>query len=115
MGGAFPKELMRLGILDRFDRNRHGLITSEEDVVVTTLCRSAGLPLYQTNEFDPRWKLVNILGKRVLDMPVDELPFVIHALKADPAGSALRKKVRAKMPLFDRSRSDTSGEAVSSP
>ncbi|MBB5211845.1 hypothetical protein [Microbulbifer hydrolyticus] len=115
MGGAFPKELMRLGILDRFDRNRHGLITSEEDVVVTTLCRSAGLPLYQTNEFDPRWKLVNILGKRVLDMPVDELPFVIHALKADPAGSALRKKVRAKMPLFDRSRSLPSGEAISQP
>ena len=106
MGGAFPKELMRLGFLDNFRRERHGLITSEEDVIVTTLCRAAGLPLYQTNKFDARWELVNILGPRVLNMSIQELPFVIHALKANEAGSRLRAKVRAKMPLFDKSISD---------
>lgn len=102
MGGEFPKVLYEKGLLEKFQRHRHGLITSEEDVIITTLCYAAGLPLVETDKIDARWKLVNVLGERVVEMPNDQLPWVVHALKANEFGHALRAKIHKKMPLFLR-------------
>ncbi|GAB2516125.1 hypothetical protein [Microbulbifer agarilyticus] len=103
MGGNFPKVLLKSGFLDLFDKKKHGLITSEEDVLVTTLCRAAGSPLIETDNIDARWRRVNIIGKKAVEEPVDNLPWVMHALKATPKDAALRSQVHNTLPLFNAS------------
>jgi Glycosyl transferase family 2 len=100
LGGQVPRALLERGFLDQHARTRHGLITSEEDVIVTMMCRAAGLVLHEMDRKDPTWKDVNIIGPAVLERPIDRVPYVIHALKANEEGSELRRRIKAKMPLF---------------
>jgi hypothetical protein len=100
LGGQVPAELARHGYLGMYRRGGHGLITSEEDIIVTILCRAAGLPLYELDKRDRSWRDVNTIGERALDRGVEDLPFVIHPLKPTPEGAALRARLRSKMPLF---------------
>lgn len=100
MGGRLPAELAKRGMLKRYSRGRHGLITSEEDIVVTMMCRAAGLPFRHLDKHDKSWRDVNVLGERVLTKELHELPYVVHALKPDAKGAALRAKIKARMPLF---------------
>lgn len=107
MGKDLPRQLLERGFFDHYDRRRFGLITSEEDVIITLLCRAAGLPIYHLDQHDPSWKLVNRLGHAVLDLPLDDIPFVLHPLKSNlPHHAALRAKLKSRLPLFADHHSD---------
>ncbi len=100
LGGQVPRLLEQKGYLRRYDRNAHGLLTSEEDIIVTMLCRAANIPIRELDRVDPSWKHVNTIGERVLDCKDHEIPYVIHPLKADNHGKTFRQKIREKMSMF---------------
>lgn len=100
LGGRVPRMLEESGYLGTYDRNAHGLLTSEEDIMVTMLCHAAGIPIRELDRVDPSWKHINTIGERVLDCNERDTPYVIHALKADAYGTSLRKKIREKMSMF---------------
>jgi hypothetical protein len=100
LGGGVPRALLERGFLGAHSTGRHGLLTSEEDIIVTMMCRAAGLPIYHLDQHDRSWRDVNTLGSRVLERSVEEAPFVVHALKPNEQGAALRRKIMQKFPLF---------------
>ena len=100
LGGDVPCKLMNLGFLDSFSESRYGLVTSEEDVIVTLMCRAAGLPIYELDRLDPTWREVYSIGEAVLDCPIDRLPYVVHPLKPTAEHAVLRAKIKRRMPFF---------------
>jgi len=100
LGGDVPRDLMKLGFLDRFSERRYGLVTSEEDVMVTLMCRAAGLRFYDLDRLDPTWREVNRIGEGVLDCPFDRLPYVVHPLKSTAEHVVLRANIKRRMPFF---------------
>jgi hypothetical protein len=100
MGGDVPRELMKFGFLDRFSETRFGLVTSEEDVIVTVMCHAAGIHFYDLERLDSTWREANHVDERVLDFPFDRLPFVVHPLKSTPEDKILREKIKRRMPFF---------------
>jgi len=105
LGGDVPRKLLREGFLDCYDSRRFGLITSEEDVIVTLMCKAAGIPVHETDRIDPTWRDVNIIGNDVLSRPPDLIPFVIHPLKAMPKHNDLRRKIKESLHFFGDKRS----------
>lgn len=102
MGGTFPLELERQGLLSRYRPGQHGLITSEEDVMITILCSAAGLRLHALDGFDKTWRTFNSIGDGVLRAQEMDVPYVIHPLKDDLKGEALRSQIMARFQLFQR-------------
>ena len=100
LGGDVPRELMSLGYLDDFSEKRYGLVTSEEDVIVTVMCHAAGLPFYDLERLDPTWREVNRIGEGVLDCPLDRVPYVVHPLKSTAEHGVLRARIKHRMPFF---------------
>jgi hypothetical protein len=100
LGGDVPGVLLREGFLSSFNRERHGLVTSEEDVVVTMMCKAAGVTVHEIDRSDRTWRNVNYIGEAVLSGDGSETPYVIHPLKATAEDGALREKIKRSLPLF---------------
>ena len=79
---------------------RRSLITSEEDVMITLMCRAEGMTVYGLETLDPTWATMNWIGADALTAEPAELPFVIHPLKATPEGLSLRAKLGQQFPLL---------------
>ena len=100
LGGDVPRALLDAGLLDRYRMESHGLITSEEDVMVTLMCSAARLPLHEIDRTDPSWREVNRIGAAVLDQLPGRVPYVYHALKPTPEHAALRARIKSALPFF---------------
>lgn len=100
LGGDVPRKLLQRGLLHHYNAQRFGLITSEEDVIVTLMCTAAGLPIYEIDQVDPTWQAVNSIGSAVLSKPLDQIPYVIHPLKPTAQDEELRTKIKTYFPFF---------------
>jgi len=102
LGGGVPEKLKMLGYLDCFDQNRFGLITSEEDVIVSLMCRAAGVRIHEMDRSDPSWRDMNSIGDAVLSRDPALLPYVIHPLKTTREHEELREKIKRTLPFFKK-------------
>jgi hypothetical protein len=100
LGGDVPGILLNKGLLDLYQEEKYGLVTSEEDAIVTMMCASLGLPIFKLENIDSTWRNLNYLGDAVLSMPLDQIPFVIHPLKPNAQHDALRLKIKEQLPFF---------------
>ncbi|MEI7547535.1 MAG: glycosyltransferase family A protein [Actinomycetota bacterium] len=100
LGSDVPRMLLQSGDLARHRPDRHGLITSEEDVIVSMICRANGVHHTGLETFEPSWAQMNWIGAGVLDAPTDAVPFVVHPLKPTPEGLELRRRIHKTLPFF---------------
>jgi hypothetical protein len=100
LGGDVPRKLQQQGLLNQYNAHQFGLITSEEDVIVTLMCTAAELPIYEVDQTDPTWRQVNSIRETVLTQPLDQIPYVIHPLKSIPADEELRTRIKQYLPFF---------------
>jgi hypothetical protein len=64
------------------------------------ICHANGLKVHDLAAQDPTWSQMSWIRERVLEAPIDSIPFVVHPLKATPDGLALRAQIRSRLPLF---------------
>jgi hypothetical protein len=100
LGGQVPGILLASGHLDLYRGDRYGLITSEEDVIVTMMCLANRLKFQRLETHDTTWSRMNSIGEGVLTEQADAIPFVVHPLKATPEGLSLRARIHRVLPLF---------------
>lgn len=100
LGAQVPRRLLDSGQLELFQRDRCGLITSEEDVVLAMMCKALGLSSHGLEQQDPAWKSMSTIGGDVLRDPSERVPFVVHPLKTSPEDLDLRAAVRRELPFF---------------
>jgi len=102
LGGQTVLKLAQAGFLNRVQEDRHGFLTSEEDVLMTLAVTAVGTAITDLREIHPRWAEFQISPRTTLGKLAADQPFLVHPLKASPAGDALRERVRSAFGLKSR-------------
>jgi len=112
LGGDTLRALAGRGYLQRRVAGRHGFITSEEDLMATLLTFAAGHGLTDLNQISPAWGEPHAGPHTDPQRLLAAGTYLLHPLKANPAGSELRRRF---MHALEHARQAQSRSPLSAP